>query len=231
MANLTLQSKELRKEYPTESGALRVVNDITFDVFEKEFISITGASGSGKSTLLGLLAVLDRPTSGQVLFKEQVISELSENDVSRLRAQSMGFVFQNFHLIPTLTALENVLVPIELAGGSDNLDAAMHWLQQVGLEDRVNHYPTQLSGGEMQRVALARAAVARPELLFADEPTGNLDSKNGDSIMALLEELNNDCTIVLVTHNKDLASMADREFVLQDGNLVDIKEHRAVIAQ
>ena len=230
MANLTLQSKELRKEYPTESGALRVVNDITFDVYEKEFISITGASGSGKSTLLGLLAVLDRPTSGQVLFKEQVISELSENDVSRLRAQSMGFVFQNFHLIPTLTALENVLVPIELAGGRDNLDAAMHWLKQVGLEDRVNHYPTQLSGGEMQRVALARAAVARPELLFADEPTGNLDSKNGDSIMMLLEELNNDCTIVLVTHNKDLASMADREFVLQDGNLVDVKEHRAVTA-
>jgi putative ABC transport system ATP-binding protein len=230
MVNPILQAKELCKEYPIESGALRVVNDITFDVFEREFISITGASGSGKSTLLGLLAVLDRPTSGQVLFKRQVISELSENDVSKLRAQSMGFVFQNFHLIPTLTALENVLVPIELAGGDNNLDAAMHWLQQVGLEDRVHHYPAQLSGGEMQRVALARAAVARPELLFADEPTGNLDSKNGDSIMSLLKELNNECTIVLVTHNKELASMAHRELILQDGCLVDVKEYQAVTA-
>ena len=230
MVNPILQVKELCKEYPTESGPLRVVDNMSFDVYEKEFISITGASGSGKSTLLGLLAVLDRPTSGQILFKEEVISEMSENDVSKLRANSMGFVFQNFHLISTLTALENVLVPIELAGGDNNLDAAMHWLQQVGLEDRIHHYPAQLSGGEMQRVALARAAVARPELLFADEPTGNLDSKNGDSIMSLLKELNDECTIILVTHNKELASMAHRELILQDGRLVDVKEYQAVTA-
>ena len=216
-----LRSESLTRTYPSGGRELTVLRDITFELSAGEILAITGPSGSGKSTLLGLLAGLDRPTSGRVLLDGHDLSGLSEDERAELRASSVGFVFQSFHLIPTLTARENVEVPLELRG-EDPRGRGDALLERVGLGDRGHHYPAQLSGGEQQRVAVARAFVNRPKLLFADEPTGNLDAANGHNVVTLLAELNGELgtTVVLVTHEPELAARAHRVLRLRDGAVV-----------
>jgi putative ABC transport system ATP-binding protein len=216
-----LRCEALTKTYVSGEREITVLRDITFDLEAGGFLAITGPSGSGKSTLLGLLAGLDRPAGGRVLLDGHDLSALSEDDRARLRAEKVGFVFQSFHLIPTLTARENVQVPLELRG-QEGRARAEELLARVGLADRGHHYPAQLSGGEQQRVAVARAFAHRPRLLFADEPTGNLDAANGANIVALMDELNRELgtTLVLVTHEADLAQRARRVLRLKDGAVV-----------
>jgi putative ABC transport system ATP-binding protein len=217
-----LRCESLTRTYPSGGREITVLRDITFELEAGRILAITGPSGSGKSTLLGLLAGLDRPTRGRVLLGGRDISAMGEDERARLRAETVGFVFQSFHLIPTLTARENVQVPLELRG-EDGRARAEQLLTRVGLGDRGHHYPAQLSGGEQQRVAVARAFANRPQLLFADEPTGNLDAANGHNVVALLGELNRELgtTIVLVTHEPDLAARAHRVLKLRDGALVE----------
>jgi putative ABC transport system ATP-binding protein len=202
---------------------VEILKGIDFTVPAGEFCAIMGASGSGKSTLLGLLAGLDTPTSGEVRLNGQAISYLPEDRLAQVRGRTIGFVFQSYQLIPTLTALENVLLPFELNGGAgDGLARARQLLTSVGLADRMGHYPVQLSGGEQQRVALARAFCLRPPIVLADEPTGNLDTANGAHVLELLLELNRveGTTLVLVTHDPALAAYADRRILLRDGRIV-----------
>jgi putative ABC transport system ATP-binding protein len=201
---------------------ITVLRDTTFDLEPGAFLAITGPSGSGKSTLLGLLAGLDRPTRGRVVLDGRDLAALGEDGRARVRAEAVGFVFQSFHLIPTLTARENIQVPLELRG-EDGRTRAEELLERVGLGDRGHHYPAQLSGGEQQRVAVARAFAHRPKILFADEPTGNLDAANGQNVIALLGELNREqgTTLVLVTHDPDLARLARRVIRLRDGAVVE----------
>lgn len=217
-----LQCESLGQTYLSGGRPLTVLNDITFGLEERAFLAIIGPSGSGKTTLLGLLAGLDRPAQGRVVLDGQDLGALSEDDRSRLRAAKVGFVFQSFHLIPTLTARENVQVPLELRGEPSE-ERAVALLARVGLGDRLDHYPAQLSGGEQQRVALARAFSIRPRILFADEPTGNLDAKTGATIIELMRELNRESgtTLVLVTHDPDLARLAGRTLRLADGRVVE----------
>lgn len=198
-----------------------ILNDISVDIPAKQFVAITGPSGSGKSTLLGLIAGLDTPTAGSVWIENVEISRLPEHDAAKFRLDHIGYVFQSFHLIPTLTALENVSVPLELARNPDALATARELLSSVGLEGRLDHYPAQLSGGEQQRVALARAFANRPAVLLADEPTGNLDNTTGRQVIELLIQLNCDhgSTLVLVTHDPELAGRADRIVALKDGRI------------
>jgi putative ABC transport system ATP-binding protein len=200
-----------------------VLRDVTFEIPQGEFIAVVGPSGSGKTTLLGLLAGLDTPTRGQVILDGTDITSLTEDARARLRGEKVGFVFQTFQLIPTLTALENVQVPLELRGERNAAARASELLTRVGLADRMDHLPAQLSGGEQQRVALARAFANRPRILFADEPTGNLDGTTGARIVALLDELNHEAgsTIVLVTHDLALAERARRLIRLRDGVVVE----------
>ncbi len=217
-----LRADALTKTYTSGGRDLTVLKDITFTLEPGGFLAIVGPSGSGKTTLLGLLAGLDRPTSGSVHLDGQDLASLDEDDRARLRGQKVGFVFQSFQLIPTLTARENIEVPLELLG----LEAgarADELLARVGLADRGHHYPIQLSGGEQQRVAMARAFANRPKILFADEPTGNLDRTNGHSIVELLIELNRTLgtTLVLVTHDLELAAKAKRMLRLADGLVVE----------
>ena len=216
-----LQCTSLTKTYRSGDRELTVLNDITFTLEPGGFAAIVGPSGSGKTTLLGLLAGLDRPTRGTVQLDGQELGALDEDARARLRGQKIGFVFQSFQLIPTLTARENVQVPLELRG-EDAESRAEELLQRVGLGDRMGHYPAQLSGGEQQRVALARAFSTRPRVLFADEPTGNLDARTGAGIIDLMVELNRDLgtTLVLVTHDLDLAGRARRTIRLADGRVV-----------
>lgn len=212
----------LEKSYMSGGRPLPVLRRIDLEVPPEAFLSIVGPSGSGKTTLLGLLAGLDEPSAGRVLLDGQDIFALTEDGRAEFRAQKVGFVFQTFHLLPTLTALENVLVPLELRGEYDGAVArAESLLARVGLGERLDHYPAQLSGGEQQRVALARAFVNRPKILFADEPTGNLDRETGGSIVAMLEELNRDArtTLVLVTHDPSLAERAHRVITLSGGRI------------
>ena len=199
-----------------------MLRDVTFAIEQGEFVAIVGPSGSGKTTLLGLLAGLDTPTRGSVQLDGTDITALDEDARARLRGAKVGFVFQSFQLIPTLTAMENVQVPLELRGENHVSDRASDVLQRVGLGDRLDHYPTQLSGGEQQRVAIARAFANRPRILFADEPTGNLDSDTGGRIVELLESLNRESgsTVVLVTHDLTLARRARRIIRLSDGAVV-----------
>ncbi|HJU90424.1 MAG TPA: ABC transporter ATP-binding protein [Gemmatimonadaceae bacterium] len=199
-----------------------MLHDVSFTIPDGAFVAIVGPSGSGKTTLLGLLAGLDTPTSGNVLLDGTDLTRLSEDDRARLRGEKVGFVFQSFQLIPTLTAAENVQVVLELRGERGAADRARDLLGRVGLGDRVHHYPAQLSGGEQQRVAIARAFVNAPKVLFADEPTGNLDSSTGHRIIELLESINREArtTVVLVTHDPDLASRAHRVIQLSDGAIV-----------
>jgi putative ABC transport system ATP-binding protein len=217
-----LRSESLARTYVSGGREITVLRDITFELEPGGFLAITGPSGSGKSTLLGLLAGLDRPSGGRVVLDGHDLSALSEDERARVRAEKVGFVFQSFHLIPTLTARENVQVPLELRG-RDGRARADELLQRVGLGDRGHHYPAQLSGGEQQRVAVARAFAHSPRILFADEPTGNLDAANGANVVALLDELNRELgtTLVLVTHDPELASRARRVIRLRDGALVE----------
>jgi len=216
-----LRCSSLTKTYRSGGRDLTVLNDITFSVEPGGFAAIVGPSGSGKTTLLGLLAGLDRPTAGTVHLDGLELGELDEDARARMRGEKIGFVFQSFQLIPTLTARENVQVPLELRGEEADARAA-DLLARVGLADRSHHYPAQLSGGEQQRVALARAFSTRPKVLFADEPTGNLDARTGAGIIDLMVELNRDfgTTLVLVTHDLDLAARARRTIRLADGRIV-----------
>ena len=216
-----LRCASLSKTYRSGDRRLTVLNDITFAVEPGGFAAILGPSGSGKTTLLGLLAGLDRPTAGTVHLDGAELGSLDEDELARLRGEKIGFVFQSFQLIPTLTARENVQVPLELRG-EDAAARASELLARVGLRDRQDHYPAQLSGGEQQRVALARAFSVRPKVLFADEPTGNLDARTGAGIIDLMVELNRDLgtTLVLVTHDLDLAGRARRTIRLADGRVV-----------
>jgi len=217
-----LQARQLSKEYQSGDHRLAVLRDVTFTVPDGAFVAVVGPSGSGKTTLLGLLAGLDVPTHGSVLLDGEDLTRLSEDRRAQLRGAKVGFVFQSFQLIPTLTALENVQVPLELRGDAGAPARARELLARVGLGDRVDHFPNQLSGGEQQRVAIARAFSNAPRLLFADEPTGNLDSETGARIVELLETLNRESgtTIVLVTHDLSLARRAQRIIRLADGVVV-----------
>jgi putative ABC transport system ATP-binding protein len=216
-----LKCESLSRTYLSGGRELTVLKDISFEVEPGGFVAIVGPSGSGKTTLLGVLAGLDRPSTGRVWLDCQDLDALDEDGRARLRRERVGFVFQSFQLIPTLTALENVQVPLELAGG-DGAAPARDLLERVGLGGRGHHYPAQLSGGEQQRVALARAFSNRPRILFADEPTGNLDVRTGAVIIDLMGELNRQVgtTLVLVTHDPDLASRARRTIRLADGRVV-----------
>ena len=217
-----MKCEGLTKQVSTPDHVLTIVKDATFDVRAGEAVAILGASGSGKSTLLGLLAGLDVPSSGRVRIDGEDLFSLSEDGRAQLRGRMVGFVFQSFQLLPALTALENVMLPLELSGGADAASRARAVLGRVGLGERLGHYPRQLSGGEQQRVAVARAFVNRPKLLFADEPTGNLDAANGHNVVTLLAELNRELgtTVVLVTHEPELAARANRVLRLRDGAVV-----------
>jgi len=217
-----LESKKLRKEVSSPEGALTILDDVSLAVAGGETVAIVGASGAGKSTLLALLAGLDEPSSGQVFLNGQELSALDEDGRAAARASHVGFVFQSFHLVPSLTAVENVMLPLELAGRRDARAAAREVLDKVGLGSRLGHYPRQLSGGEQQRVAIARAFVTSPTVLFADEPTGNLDTATGERITQLLFDLNAAAgtTLVLVTHDRDLAARCGRVIEIDAGRLV-----------
>ena len=217
--NRVLQAENLCKQVSSPEGSLTIVDAVSLDILAGESVAVTGPSGAGKSTLLALLAGLDVPTRGRVLLEGQDLTQLDEDGRARLRAQRVGFVFQSFHLIPALTALENVMLPLELAGRRDARRAAAETLQRVGLKERTGHYPRQLSGGEQQRVALARAFVTQPAVLFADEPTGNLDTVTGARVGELLFELNANAhtTLVLVTHDRELAARCARMVKMEAG--------------
>ena len=225
----------LSKEYMSGGRPLRLLDRVDLDVKAESFVAIAGPSGSGKTTLLGLLAGLDLPTEGKVTLAGQDLFNLTEDGRAEFREENVGFVFQTFHLLPTLMALENVMVPLELRDGPPTVNgrsiraSSMALLERVGLGDRGDHYPAQLSGGEQQRVALARAFANQPRILFADEPTGNLDRKTGQHVVELIEELNHELktTLVLVTHDLDLAARAHRTISLEDGRVVSDEGGRA----
>ena len=216
--------RNLVKTIRNGTREVEIIRGISFDVPSRQFVAIMGPSGSGKSTLLGLIAGLDAPTSGNITIDSVEITSLGEDQLAQLRGKKLGFVFQSYHLIPTLTAFENILLPMEFNGGSNGATArAEHLLENVGLMERRDHYPVQLSGGEQQRVAIARAFVMKPAVLLADEPTGNLDSENGRHVLELLMRLNREegTTLVLVTHDELLASHAERRIVLRDGKIIE----------
>jgi putative ABC transport system ATP-binding protein len=226
---MMIMARGLEKTYTSGGRPLTVLRSVDLEVERRSFVSVVGPSGSGKTTLLGLLAGLDRPSAGTVRLDGQDLSDLTEDERAGFRSRKVGFVFQTFHLLPTLTAVENVLVPLELQGiGRERRDHARQLLQRVGLGDRLHHYPAQLSGGEQQRVALARAFANRPLILFADEPTGNLDAETGATIVGMLEELNRDAetTLVLVTHDLTLAERAHRVIRLRGGAIVEDRPGR-----
>ena len=217
-----LRVETLTKTFPSGGRTLTVIDDVSFSVGAGDTCAIVGPSGSGKTTLLGLCAGLDQPTSGTVELCGVDLSPLDEDERAEVRNQYVGFVFQTFRLLPTLTALENVMVPAELRGDTDPQARAAELLDQVGLGDRLDHYPSQLSGGERQRVAMARAFINRPRVLFADEPTGNLDAETAERIEGLLFDLNEtaDTTLVLVTHDEELAAQTERVLHLRGGQVV-----------
>lgn len=217
-----LNISHLGKSYTSGSKNLTVLDDISFHIGEGETFAIVGPSGSGKTTLLGLCAGLDRPDTGTVELCGTELSKLNEDERALLRNKEVGFIFQNFQLLPTLTALENVIVPLELQGASNPGKVGMDLLSKVGLADRFHHYPTQLSGGEQQRVALARAFSSRPSILFADEPTGNLDEETGEKVVQLLFDLNKEAgtTLVIVSHDLDLAQQCQRILRLKGGKIL-----------
>jgi len=219
---IMISIRDLSMRLTSGGVAVDVLTDISLDVPRGQFLAVAGPSGSGKSTLLGLVAGLDQPTAGRITVAGVEITRLGEDELARFRRDTIGYVFQSYHLIPTLTALENVAVPLELAGEPDALARARALLGDVGLIDRAHHYPVQLSGGEQQRVAVARAVCRRPLLLLADEPTGNLDSATGKQIIELLVDLHRNLgsTLVLVTHDSALAAHADRVVTLRDGKIV-----------
>ena len=225
-AETIVRVETLGKTVPNGSTGLTILSDVSFDVGAGEAVAIVGVSGSGKSTLLGLMAGLDTPTAGRVYIKGHDLFSLDEDGRAALRARHLGFVFQSFQLLPAMTALENVMLPLELAGDRDARNAAAKMLERVGLQERLNHYPKQLSGGEQQRVAIARAFVTQPTLLLADEPTGNLDAATGTQVIELMFELNAErgTTLVLVTHDESLSQRCDRVLRLSAGQLVAGRE-------
>lgn len=218
-----LEAVAISKQVSSPEGHLTILSEVSFAIESGESVAIVGPSGAGKSTLLALLAGLDLPSSGHVELNGHNLGSLDEDGRARVRADSVGFVFQSFHLVPSLNALENIMLPLELAGAADASKAAHAIVDQVGLSERWRHYPAQLSGGEKQRVAIARAFATEPAVLFADEPTGNLDSRTGSNIMKLMFELNqtSSTTLVLVTHDLSLAQRCDRILSLDVGRLVD----------
>jgi putative ABC transport system ATP-binding protein len=228
-----LVARRLTKEYASGASALAVLRDVSFTIPQGAFVAIVGPSGSGKTTLLGLLAGLDTPSGGGVILDGADLARMSEDERALLRGEKVGFIFQSFQLIPTLTALENVQVPLELRGDAGAGARARDLLARVGLRERYDHFPTQLSGGEQQRVAIARAFANRPRILFADEPTGNLDAATGARIVELLEELNREsgATVVIVTHDLALAARAGRQIRLADGAVVHDSDDEAVEAR
>jgi putative ABC transport system ATP-binding protein len=217
-----LDIKQVSKAYKSGEGLLHVLKDITFSIKAGERVAIVGPSGSGKTTLLGLSAGLDSPTSGTLNLCGQIINDLNENEKAKLRNINVGFVFQNFQLIPTLTALENVMIPLELQKSDKAYSTAKDLLERVGLAERMTHYPSQLSGGEQQRVSIARAFCNSPKILFADEPTGNLDDETGAYIEQLLFDINEEkgTTLVLVTHDMELAAKVGRIIKLKGGKII-----------
>ena len=218
-----IQLREVSKTVTSGGEPLTILHPLSIEIARGQFLAIVGPSGSGKSTLLGLVAGLDAPSSGDVIVDGVNITRLDEDRLARLRGEKIGFVFQFFHLIPSLTAFENVSVPLEIAGTAGARQRAESLLEEVGLTGRAHHYPSQLSGGEQQRVALARALANNPPIVLADEPTGNLDSANGRQIMELLRGIHKTrgTTIILVTHDKELSAMADARLVLRDGRVVE----------
>jgi putative ABC transport system ATP-binding protein len=224
-AAVVLEAVGVSKEVSSPEGSLTILSDVSFSIAAGESVAIVGPSGAGKSTLLALLAGLDLPTRGYVVLDRANLSDLDEDGRARVRADSVGFVFQSFHLVPSLNALENVMLPLELAENDDPRGRSLGIIDKVGLTERWRHYPAQLSGGEKQRVAIARAFAADPAVLFADEPTGNLDSHTGSNIMELMFELNrsSSTTLVLVTHDLSLAARCDRILRLDAGLLISDK--------
>ncbi len=220
---IMIELKNVSKTVPSGDEMLTILHALDLIIPDGQFVSIVGPSGSGKSTLLGLIAGLDAPSAGEIRIDGQSITDMDEDRLAELRGEKIGFIFQSFHLIPSLTALENVLVPMEIAGVRDPLARANSLLNDVDLAARAHHYPAQLSGGEKQRIAIARAFANEPTILLADEPTGNLDSRNGHHVFELMVELNRKhrTTLVLVTHDHELASLADRSISLRDGRVVD----------
>lgn len=216
---------EVTKTVRSGSEDLTILDDVSFAIPDGQFVAITGASGSGKSTLLGLIAGLDAPTSGRIAIDDDEITAMGEDALAKVRSEKIGFVFQSFHLIPSLTAYENILIPMEILGLDRVRERAERLLEAVDLANRGHHYPAELSGGEQQRVAIARAFANRPKILLADEPTGNLDSKNGKHIFDLMAQLHkqNNVTLALVTHDEHLASQAQRQIILADGRVTSDK--------
>lgn len=217
-----IQLYKVSKVVPSGSEMLTILHPLDLTIPDGQFIAVVGPSGSGKSTLLGLIAGLDEPTSGEIRIDGQAITTMDEDALAELRGAKIGFVFQSFHLIPSLTALENILVPMEIAGARDAPERANQLMEDVDLVARAHHYPSQLSGGEQQRVAIARAFANSPSILLADEPTGNLDSHNGRHVFELMVGMNrkHNATLVLVTHDHELAALADRRISLRDGRVV-----------
>ena len=220
---MLIQAKNIKKEYGNEELITKILHGLTFDIKKGEFLSIMGPSGSGKSTLMHILGLLDKPTTGKYIFEGTNVSELSEDELAILRNEKIGFVFQAFHLLPKTTVLENTILPLTYSiKKTDHKKRAQEVLESVGLGHRLNYYSNQISGGEKQRTAIARALVNDPEIIFADEPTGNLDSKSGKQVMEILQDLNNQGkTVILVTHETSTAEHADRIISLKDGLIVD----------
>jgi len=217
-----IELKNVSKVVRSGTEDLTILDDVSIEIPDGEFVAVTGASGSGKSTLLGLIAGLDAPTSGEILIDRASVTEMSEDALATLRSEKIGFIFQSFHLIPSLTAFENVLIPMEILGLKDARARAGKLLEDVELTNRGHHYPTELSGGEQQRIAIARAFANQPKILLADEPTGNLDSRNGEHIFELMTNLHlrNNVTLVLVTHDQNLSQRAQRQIILKDGRVL-----------
>ncbi|WP_334018655.1 ABC transporter ATP-binding protein [Alteromonas sp. S015] len=218
-----IKANAVTKVVDTSEGSLQILRPISFEVKSGESIAIIGASGSGKSTLLGLLAGLDQVTEGEIFLDGEALHSMNEEERAILRGNKVGFIFQSFMLVQSLTALENVMLPAEIAGLDNPKALALDILEQVGLKHRAHHFPNQLSGGEQQRVAIARAFITSPKILFADEPTGNLDAKNSEKIEALLFEMNREkgTTLVLVTHDNELAEHCDRQLTMNAGELIE----------
>ncbi len=217
-----IELKNVSKVVRSGAEDLTILDAVSLEIPDGEFVAVTGASGSGKSTLLGLIAGLDAPTSGEISIDGASVTEMSEDALATLRSEKIGFIFQSFHLIPSLTAYENVLIPMEILGLRDAKNRANELLEDVELTNRGHHYPTELSGGEQQRIAIARAFANSPKILLADEPTGNLDSKNGEHIFDLMTglHLKNNVTLVLVTHDQNLLQRAQRQIILKDGRVL-----------
>lgn len=221
MSNIALQVQNISKIYSNENREIEILKNINFSIEKGETVSIVGPSGSGKSTLLGLSAGLDNVSSGSIQILGEALENLDEDSKAKLRNKSVGFIFQNFQLIPSLTALDNIMVPLELQGGKNAKAKALDLIERVGLSDRKDHYPNQLSGGEQQRISIARAFMNDPEVLFADEPTGNLDGKTSDNVESLLFDLNKEknTTLIIVTHDLELAEKTQRVIKLKSGQI------------